>query len=206
MNRGRRFGKFDKVEAKPFMSKRIFVAVDISEEARQKIANYIADLRREFSDLRIGWDKPEKLHLTLKFLGEMSDSQLSKLEKIVDDISSDTGKFELKIQNTGVFPTPKKARVLWLDVINKDETLTELNTRLETECEKIGFPKETRKYVPHLTIARIKEPHKAKSLAIKHLQTKFEPVAFEVSAITIYESRLQATGSIYSVVSKHGLK
>jgi len=186
--------------------KRIFVAVDISVQARSKAAAYIETLRNEFREVRVGWDKPEKLHLTLKFLGDAGENQLETLNKIVREIAGKISKFNVQIAETGVFPNARSARVLWIDVKDKAENLAKINNLLEAECAKIGFEREKRKFVPHLTIGRIREPNRAGELANKHLENKFEPVEFEVSEIVIYESKLLPTGSVYSVVSKHELE
>jgi 2'-5' RNA ligase len=185
---------------------RVFVAVDISFEARRKAAAYIETLRSEFRQIRVGWDKPEKLHLTLKFLGDADEKQLTQLHEIVEKVSGEISLFKLRISETGVFPNARSARVLWIDVKDEAGNLARINDLLETECEKIGFAKEKRKFVPHLTIGRVREPYRAGELAKKHLENTFEPVEFEVSEIVIYESKLLPTGSIYSVVSKHELK
>ncbi|HVE57568.1 MAG TPA: RNA 2',3'-cyclic phosphodiesterase [Pyrinomonadaceae bacterium] len=186
--------------------KRIFVAVDISSEARRNVAAYIETLRKEFREVRTGWDKPEKLHLTLKFLGDTSEIQLTELQKIVAKISGGISNFKLQIAETGVFPNARNARVLWIDVKDEAGKLAKINALLEAECKKIGFAKEKRKFVPHLTIGRVREPHRAGELAKKHLKNEFEPVEFEISEIVIYESKLLPAGSVYSVVSKHELE
>jgi len=185
--------------------KRIFVAVDISEEARREAAAHIETLRNEFRAIRVGWDKPEKLHLTLKFLGDTDEKQLVELEKIAAEISAGITNFKLRITDTGVFPNARSPRVLWIDVEDERSGLAKINNRLEADCEKIGFARERRAFVPHLTIGRVREPNKARELANKHLQNGFEPVGFMVSEIVIYESKLLPAGSVYSVVSKHTL-
>src|SRR5262245_31761683 len=119
--------------------KRIFVAVDISDEARRKVAAYIETLRNEFRKIRVGWDKAEKLHLTLKFLGDTNENQLKNLEKIVEEISAKITNFNLQIAETGIFPNARNPRVLWIDVKDEAENLAKINNLLETECEKIGF-------------------------------------------------------------------
>ena len=188
------------------MKKRIFVAVDISDEARRRVAEYSATLRGDFPNLRVSWEKPEKLHLTLKFLDETDENQLNDLTKIVEKTAGQITNFKLQISGAGVFPSPRNARILWLGVKDETETLRKISEILENECEKIGFAKEKRNFKAHLTIARLREPHKAREIAQKHLQNEFEPVEFEVSQIVIYESKLQPTGSIYSAILKHNLQ
>ena len=182
------------------------MAVDISGEARSKAAAYIETLRNEFRAVRVGWDKPEKLHLTLKFLGDTDDRQLRAVEETVADISARTTNFKLQISETGLFPNARNPRVLWIDVKDEAGSLAKINDRLEADCEKIGFARERRGFVPHLTIGRVREPNKARELAEKHLQNGFEPVEFTVSEIVIYESKLLPAGSVYRIVSKHALK
>jgi len=188
------------------MTKRIFAAVDISNEAKDKISEYIKNLKSEFSDLRVGWEKTEKLHLTLKFHGNIDDSDLQKLNDAAMETAGQIPKFNLQTTATGAFPSRKKARVLWLGIKDKKGTLQKLSEGFEINCAKHGFAKDTRSFKAHLTIARLREPGKSKELIEKHLETKIEPAQFEVSEIVIYESHLQKTGSIYSVVSKHKLE
>ncbi len=186
--------------------KRIFTAIDISDEARRKVSGYIENFRGEFPNIRVGWEKPEKIHLTLKFLGDVDEKQLQNLIEAVEKSAREISGFKLQIAETGVFPSPKNARILWLGIKDKGENLPKLNEISESECEKIGFPKEKRNFKAHLTIARLREPQKSRELAGTHLQNGFEPIEFEVSQITIYESELQPTGSIYKTVKNVELK
>jgi RNA 2',3'-cyclic 3'-phosphodiesterase len=183
--------------------KRIFVAIDISEEARRKASEYIESLRRRFPASRVGWDKSEKLHLTLKFLGETSDAQLAELTKAVEKAAREISSFKLRIADTGVFPSRRKARVLWLGVEDEKESLRKLNEALENECERHGLTREKRDFKAHLTIARLREPEKSRSLVEAHLQEEFAAIEFEVSEIVIYQSELSPQGSRYTIVSKH---
>jgi 2'-5' RNA ligase len=182
--------------------KRIFVAIDISEEARRKVSAYVETLRKEFCKEHVGWERAGKLHLTLKFLGDANEKQLTELNKIVEKISSEISNFKLNILDTRIFPNARNPRILWIDVKDEAENLAKISNLLEAECEKIGFEKERRKFVPHLTIGRVRRPNKARDLVRIHLENKFEPVEFEVSEIVIYESKLLPTGSEYAVLSK----
>ena len=180
--------------------KRIFAAIDISDQARRQVAAYIETLRAAFPRIRAGWERAEKLHLTLKFLGGIDERQLADFKNVVENISKQISSFKLKISKTGVFPNAGNPRILWIDMSDESGSLAKINQMLETECGKIGFPGEKRKFLPHLTIGRLRDPNKAKGLAQKHLETDFEPVGFKVSEIVIYESNLQPSGSIYQKV------
>ncbi|MBS1796657.1 MAG: RNA 2',3'-cyclic phosphodiesterase [Acidobacteria bacterium] len=186
--------------------KRIFVAVEISNEARRRVTALMDSLKHEFPRARVGWEKPEKLHLTLKFLGETTDSQLEELKVIVGKIAVSVPPFKLRIKNTGVFPNPRSPRVLWIDVADEHSRLKQINRELEADCAPLGFPPEKRDFVPHLTIARIREPLAARPLAQKHLQKGFESVGFDVAEIVIYESKLLPSGSVYKAVERYELE
>lgn len=182
------------------MNKRIFVAIDISDDVRRAVEKYISELKRDFSNIKVGWEKAEKLHLTLKFLGDSDERQIGKLFEIVENFSKQFSTLNFQISETGVFPSPRNARVLWLGVKGDLEILRKINAELENECEKIGFKKENRNFTPHLTIARIREPHKSKNLIEKHLTNNFPAIDFVVSEMVVYESRLQPSGSVYGKI------
>ena len=186
--------------------RRIFTAVDISEEARRQAAEHIESLKMEFGRVRVGWERPEKLHLTLKFLGDTSDEQLEALRGSVRSIARETEPFELTVRGTGLFPNLREPRVLWLGVEDEKHCLTKIFQMIDFECSKIGFAPEKRKFKPHLTIARLKEPHASRTLAEDHLHTDLPPVSFRVEDLVIYESELKPTGSVYKVVERCGFK
>lgn len=184
---------------------RVFIAVDISAEARQLVAERITFLRTRFSDLRVGWDKPEKLHLTLKFLGEVSVEKLPEVIAAVENAAKEIEPFSVVLEGAGAFPPRGAARVLWLGVKDESQNLSEFQKQLENETEPIGFDREKRAFKPHLTIARLKEPEKSRNLTDLHLQTEFSAVDFSVSEIVVYKSNLRPTGSIYTPLAKIGL-
>lgn len=186
--------------------KRIFAAVDISDDARRRAAEYISDLRNEFPSVRAGWEKAEKLHLTLKFLGDVDDTELQNFIGAVEETVKRIAPFDLRIAGTGVFPSKQRARVLWLGVVDEKGNLRRLNEILETESERKNLRRETRIFKPHLTIARLREPSNSARLTETHLNNGFQSNEFSASGITIYESVRQKSGSVYSVISKRKLK
>ncbi len=189
----------------PNEQKRIFAALNISEEAKDRIAEITRELKRNFSHLRVGWEKPEKIHLTLKFLGDIDEKQLGQLGEAVKSAVSGFAPFSLRMENAGCFPSRKKAKILWIGLTDESGNLQNLQERLEEETGARGFEKENRLFKPHLTVARLREPERSAELTDAFLQKQFEPVSFEVSEIVIYESKLQPAGSVYSVVTKHEL-
>lgn len=184
------------------MKKRIFIAVDIPPEVKRRVSEYIDDLRTDFSDLKVGWERAEKLHITLKFLGDVEPEKLCGLIEAIEKKAGILSKFTVKIERTGVFPNERKVRILWLGFGDEFGGLKKTYDLLESVCEKIGFHREKRAFLPHLTIARLRAPDKSADLAKKHLAKEFEPAGFEVCEIVIYESRLQPSGSVYIPVKR----
>ncbi len=187
-------------------TKRIFIAVDISEEARRLADGYIHGLREPFSDVRVGWERPEKMHLTLNFLGDTGTAELVSVRQIVRDVAGRNGAFRLRIDGTGVFPNQKRPRVLWLGVDGQIDAIRRIKSELDAGLSGIGFKSERKIYTPHLTIARLREPERSGAIAARHLSNEFDSPEFMVSSLTVYESRLDRHGSTYSIVDRFDLK
>lgn len=177
--------------------KRIFIAIDVSEAARTAAAQHIDELRRGAKGLRVGWERPEKLHLTLKFLGDIEGPTVTELVEALVPVASKHHQFGCRFTSCGVFPPKGEPRVLWIGLDNR-ERLADLAKDVGYACAGVGFPPERRKFSPHITIARLREPSRSRDLAADHARKDVQPVLFTVDKIVIYESKLQPSGSIYS--------
>ncbi|MCA1564775.1 MAG: RNA 2',3'-cyclic phosphodiesterase [Acidobacteria bacterium] len=188
---------------------RIFCAVELPEDVRARVAAHVARLREASQPpLKISWERPEKLHLTLKFLGEIEAERLEALTRAANRAAvGGGGKFELSLREAGAFPSRGNARVLWLGLHDDTGRLAELQRRLEAECERENFPRETRAFRPHITIARIRTPNAAaRHLANLHRETDIAPATFDVGEFVVMQSRIGAGGSRYTPLSRHELK
>jgi 2'-5' RNA ligase len=128
---------------------RVFVGLDIDDEIRRKIAEFVADVRGLAPDVR--WVAAESLHVTLKFIGEKPDGVVAEIEKALATMSAEG--FEISFRGYGFFPTVKAARVFWIG-IEAGEALGLLARAVEERLTEIGIPKEDRAFSPHLTMAR----------------------------------------------------
>ena len=182
------------------MKKRLFIAVDISNEAREHAASYIAALRETAADARISWTKRENLHLTLKFLGDVDEAKIAGLVVALDKALTGMPTCDLEVVGTGVFPSARKPKVLWLGVNDIGGNLLRVAGAVDDGLSVVGFPIEEREFSPHLTIGRVRDPRNARDIARKHLQSKFDAVRFKVTEVVLYESTLSPSGSIYNPI------
>jgi 2'-5' RNA ligase len=128
---------------------RVFVGLDIDEEIRERIAEFVAEVRRAAPDVR--WVTPESLHVTLKFIGEKPEAAVAGIEKALASITAEP--FEISFGGHGFFPTEKAARVFWIG-IEADAKLAALAAKVEAKLTSIGIAKQQRAFSPHLTLAR----------------------------------------------------
>ncbi len=184
---------------------RLFYAVELPLVVRERIAEHIAQLRSELHYVRAGWERTEKLHLTLKFLGAVEETRLPALSLAATRATSARAPFTLTIADAGAFPPHKAARVLWLGVRDSTGGLARLHQAIEDECAAEGFPREERSFHPHITIARLRSPAGARPLAEFHLELGFQAMEITVNEIVLMRSELTQKGSCYTVFSHHRL-
>jgi RNA 2',3'-cyclic 3'-phosphodiesterase len=184
---------------------RIFCAVELPDEVKSRVAENIKRLRSEFPHARASWEKPEKLHLTLKFLGGIEPSRVELLSGAATLAASRVEPFRLTIAGPGAFPPNGQPRVLWLGIEDASGRLALLQRSLEDACAAARFPREPRPFKPHLTLARIRQPQGARELAAAHRETHFEPQDFNVTELVVMRSELGPGGSRYTPVSRHHL-
>lgn len=185
--------------------RRIFIALDISDAVRAVCSDHIDILRRAFPQASVGWERLEKLHITLEFLGPVDAAPLQSLQERLSDIASRQTRFNLNLSSTGVFPSRSRSRILWIGIDDEHRAVDGLYEEMRAVCSSLGYQGDGKSFKPHITIGRVREPGGSSDVVTRHLQMQIKPVRFEVSGIVIYESQLQPTGSVYSIVSRSRL-
>lgn len=184
---------------------RTFCAIELSAEVRERLAEQAQQLRQKNPEASASWSKPENVHLTLKFFGNVPAQNVAQISAAGSRVASEFSSFQIRIGGTGVFPRRNRPQVLWIGVEDSSGRLSDLQQRLEEEFAREGFAKEDRGFRPHLTIARLRKPEDARQLAEDHIQTKFSFIELPVNEFVLFRSELSPKGSIYTVISKHGL-
>ncbi len=134
---------------------RTFIALELSGALKKGILNLAREL--EHRGVRASWPRAETLHLTLKFLGDVEEALIPDIVEAVGRAASRVQAFAFDSRSLGAFPSPRRPRVVWVGVEPVDG-LYELQEAVETELSTLGFPREKRRFKPHITIARLREP------------------------------------------------
>lgn len=182
------------------MKSRIFVALNIPDEAKDKLFDVVYKLHPEKN---LKWENKDKIHLTLKFVGEIDDNFLPG---IINDLEflQEYKSQKLRITGFGFFFRFKEPKILWAGLKFTDE-LKSIVQRLDDYFTKFGIEKENREFKPHLTLMRIKN-NPGDNFINKFKNSKFEPIDFQSNSISLIKSELNPSGSVYTEIKKYNLR
>jgi 2'-5' RNA ligase len=181
---------------------RIFIALDIPAEIRSRIMEFMERARPYAPDGR--WARPEGLHVTLKFVGEVKEDQLQRIKSALIDVK--IAPFSVTFSGAGFFPAAKSPRVFWIGV-SGGEPLARLAANVDNATQNAGVPKEERTYSPHLTLARAASVHGSQH-QLKPLASFVETVpaphfgTMTAEEFWLYQSQPQRGGSKYTKLQR----
>ena len=184
---------------------RLFVAINLPDETRAAVHDALSPLRNAVPELR--WIGAERLHLTVRFLGEQPGELVHALADVLADAARKSATMTLSLATVGAFPGFKRARVVWLGV-DYEPKLELLFHDVETACMSLGFEVEGRAFRPHLTLARISE--RLPEARARDLQRAARGIRVRtpttVNSVDLMRSELGTGASRYSVVSRAMLR
>lgn len=180
---------------------RAFIAFDFSEEVYTSLDKVIYDFKNRLSGLPVRWVPVHNIHLTIKFLGNISPFEVDKLKKALPDVSHKIPCIEISLLGSGTFPSYKRPRVIWIGLTSPPE-LEEFQRLLEDRIASEGFPREKRKFSPHLTVGRVAK--KADKKEITEIGRLLENINIGhigtdcLRQVHIFRSELKRDGAVYS--------
>jgi 2'-5' RNA ligase len=184
---------------------RVFIAVELPQDVQGVLKETQERLSRQMGQHAdaLRWAKPEGLHLTLQFLGNVSLRFVALVKGALDKACVGATPFTLSTGEPGVFPNERRPRVLWLGVQGDADALHALAASVHRQMQTLGYQPDD-SFSPHLTLARVKghaddEVQQAIAKALAQLRTEaVPPVSFQVGAVSLMQSELRPGGSIYT--------
>lgn len=181
---------------------RVFLGVFPPAEV-QRAAYAASEALRRPGD-GVSWVKPDNLHYTLRFLGEVGENGAKRATDAANAAASAHPAFDAELGVLGAFPKPRHARVIWVGLEVGAEPLVALAKSLETELARRGFEKERKKFNAHLTLGRVRDPRADWTDRLASESVRGE-TRFRVGAIQVIESQLSPKGSVYTVRAEAAL-
>lgn len=179
---------------------RLFVAVVPPPVVREEALRGARSLPWEGN---VRWLPPENVHLTLKFLGEIPETEIPALTPALGAACAEHAAFELALSGAGAFPSKKRARVLWVGVGEGSQALRELAGTVEEALASLGFAREKRPFHPHATVGRARGEEVR--LGESERETGIGSLRFRVEAVDLVQSRLSKEEAVYSTVASFPL-
>lgn len=181
---------------------RCFIAIDLPKDIKEEI-NSVEKMFGSFSSLKIV--KPDNLHLTLKFLGDVEEEKIENIKRILKEIAQNHKQISVFLNKVGLFPNEKYIRVVWIGISN-DNDLINIQKEIDNKLETLNFKKE-KTFTTHITIARVKGKQEKESLlkVVEQLKAYVGP-KFKVDSIHLMKSTLTPEGPIYEELARFELK
>jgi len=180
---------------------RTFIAIDLDSRLQEALST----LEKELQEVRapITWVKPERIHLTLKFLGDVAPEQILEIQTKLEEVARNASPFSLEPVGCGAFPTIRQMRVIWVGLEGDVTALNDLQQAVEAAMVQLGFKQEERPFKPHLTLGRVKGRQHLRLLQELLLERqRFRAEAFDVTELVLYKSELRPEGARYTPLSR----
>jgi 2'-5' RNA ligase len=182
---------------------RLFVAIALPSETLQMLQALGRELQQ--IDAEVRWVRPESMHLTLEFIGEVDEGRVAELAGALERSASTHSSFELRAAGLGAFPERGAPRVVWFGIADPEGRLERLQADVARACASVGLHPEERAFHPHLTLGRVQGKRNLRPLADRIRIGSASASSFPVSRINLYQSTLRRSGAIYGVVREFPL-
>ena len=195
---------------------RTFIAIDLSPDIKQQMRTLQrrlqSDLRPLGGDRLLKWTNPDKVHVTLRFLGDTSEVQTRRMAEDLRRITSEMAPFGLQLGGIGVFPNWPRLRVLWVGVEGELAALHRLQQAVEAAAQAAGFAAEDKSFSPHITLARVGKEARGEEVRrigefLRTAAAQERPLAeaWRVEEIVHMQSQLRPEGAVYTPIQHFSL-
>ena len=184
---------------------RAFIALSLPSGVQSSLASLQQSLAVSGAD--VTWVQPRNLHVTMKFLGEITDEQRQKVEALLRRVASDAAPFSLGLEGVGAFPSLRAPRVMWVGVAAGKDTVVRLARAIEEGAEGASLAKEERPFAAHVTLGRVRSATRREALSRALRDAVWtSPAPFRIGALRLYQSLLGSSGPTYTALDEFPLK
>lgn len=185
---------------------RTFIAIELSQDLKDSLRHLQARLTRQVPERSVRWMRPESIHLTLKFLGDVPAARIARISQAVEVACHGFTRFAFELVGLGCFPNPRRPRVVWVGVYEPTGTLARLQQAVEGELVNLDFKREDRAFRPHLTVGRVQ-----RKASRSDQQRLGEVIAgrkegslgsMTVTSVNVMRSDLRPTGAVYTALAQ----
>ena len=181
---------------------RTFIAIDLDEKIRQQLTALESRLKPRCPPMK--WVDPRQIHITIKFLGEITDQQITPIARALDELAGQCEPLDIGVGTLGTFNPTGAVKVVWVGLQDATGRLAQYHARCEQLLEPLGFPPEGRKFSPHLTLARNNEVRNSGQIrSVLEAEPPLQVGMQAITGLTFYQSTLTPKGPIYAALSRH---
>jgi 2'-5' RNA ligase len=183
---------------------RAFIAIEIAADVQQNIVQLVTVLKEKLHNVPVRWVPTENVHLTLKFLGDVSETNLEMLKRIIQKETAEQPPFEVAVAGLGAFPTNHRPRVIWVGM-QAPPTLMNIQHGIENETNRLGYAREEREFSPHLTLGRVSRNASVSDIhkisEVLNLTEVGSLGVTRIKSVNLYRSDLKSSGAVYTCLN-----
>lgn len=188
------------------MAIRSFLAFELPPDIRNEVKRFSTEVKK--TGLNASWVKPDNIHLTIIFMGDVDEKDIPAIISAIDPIVSQYGIFDISLGGMGLFPNIKRPRVIWLGLNGDIQGIASLKTDLGKPLESFGIKQEKRPFKPHLTLGRFRKPVIEKAFLKKIIDdySNIPGPDGKLDELVLFKSELKPGGAVYSRIHSWPLK
>jgi len=180
---------------------RAFIAIELPQAVQAALADVQRELAKAQADVK--WVEKDHLHVTMRFLGEITEEKRQAIERFLDTIASHTRPISVSLSHLGAFPTVSSPRVIWAGIGQGSDALEQIARELEGGLRTLHLPGEDRAFAAHVTLGRVRSSRNRAQLVSRMRELAWSPPGpFAAGHLTLFQSTLTGSGPIYTPLAK----